>query len=172
MPTEEDDFREYEGFLNLLPLSPAERQSALSHPLFLTSARTGPRREAVAHLPLGKGQYAYVSQGGGSLVDGGVVTMSRDQYAAFAASRSLAHIPPVMVQLILEHGAIPAADEMPRCPHNVVVWKDGFALSFRNESDFRHACLKAGRPFIPGKNAPRPWILPITASLPLKVLGA
>ncbi len=172
MTVQEDDFREYEGFLNLLPLSPAQRQSALSRPFFLPSSRTELRREAVAHLALGKGQQAYVSQGGGSLTEGGVVTMSRDQYAAFAVSGSLAHIPPVMLRLILEHGIIPAADDMPRCPHNVVVWKDGFALSFRNESDFRHACLKAGRPFIPGKNAPRPWVLPITASLSLKVLDA
>ena len=167
---EDDDFRTYEGFINLLPLSPAERQSALARPLFLPTSR-GSSREPVAHLPLDKGHYAYVSRDGGSLTHGGVVTMSRDQFAAFAASRSLAHIPPVMLRLILEHGALPA-DERPATRYDVVKWQEGFALSWRNESDFRHACLKAGRPFIPGKNAPRPWVLPITPSLPPSVLDA
>ncbi|MEN6542860.1 hypothetical protein [Parvibaculum sp.] len=167
----EEDFGDYEGFLNLLPLSPAGRQSALSHPLFLPTSRGGLRREPVAHLPLGKGQYAYVSRDGGSLTHGGLVTMSRDQFSAFAASGSLAHVPPAMLRLIVEHGALPP-EENPGARYDVVVWKEGFALSWRNESDFRHACLVAGRPFIPGKNAPRPWILPITASLPLSVLDA
>jgi len=141
----EKGLKGFDAFLKKFDCTPAQTQKMREAAFLFRSSRAA---EPVLRLPLGKDgrgeqQHVYVSEGGGSLITGGPITIAHRHYEKFLATGETGHIHQVLLKLALKCGSYPNPEKIPEQDHTIGKVGQGFALVYQQLNDYRMAFLNA-----------------------------
>ncbi len=164
--------KELDDFLDKIQVS-AARAKALRQEAFLF--RSSRPAEAVLRLPFGRtpagrDRHVYVSEFGGSLITGGPVTVSQQQYRDYLQTNTVDHVHPVHLALALDAGRRKDPSKIPEMTHTVGRSGVGkFALIYEQKGDYQFAYLRAyGRR--PSRQQAQKRQLPLTSRVGVDLL--
>lgn len=160
-------------FLDKIQVSATRAKVLRQEALLFRSSRPA---EAVLRLPFGRtpagrDRHVYVSELGGSLISGGPVTLSQQQYRDYLLNGSDEHVHPVHLALALDAGRRKDPAKIPEMTHTVGrTGVDKFALVYEQKGDYQFAYLQThGRK--PSRQQVQKRQLPLTSRVSVDVLN-